>query len=62
MFYYDLESVDVYQACVLGLTDFLTVIVPYYCVVDAEFIKIFWCKHLKQPGDQAQGNGAANDI
>lgn len=47
LFIMEIASVDVYQACVLGLTDYFTLIVPYYSVIDSEFIQVFWCKHLQ---------------
>lgn len=34
LFILEIESVDVYQACVLGMTDFFTLVVPYYSVID----------------------------
>jgi hypothetical protein len=36
----------VWTACILGLTDFFTIVIPLYCVIDAKFIKIMTCKHL----------------
>ena len=45
-------NVSVYQACLLGLTDFLTIVIPFYCVVDAAFIKIIKSKHLLEGTDR----------
>jgi cytochrome c oxidase subunit IV len=50
LFQENLESVDVYQACVLGFTDFVTIVIPYYYVIDSDFVKIMWCKHLSLQG------------
>ena len=43
LFIMEVKSIDVYQACVLGLTDFFTLVVPYYSVIDNDFVKVFWC-------------------
>jgi hypothetical protein len=40
------DTPEVWTACILGLTDFLTIIIPLYCVVDSKFIKIMTFKHL----------------
>jgi len=43
---YKNRNVDLVTSCVLALTDFITIIVPYYCVVDSEFVSIISCRHL----------------
>ena len=48
LFQTDLENIDVYQACVLGLTDYLSIVIPYYTVVDSDFVGIMWCNHINQ--------------
>jgi hypothetical protein len=30
----------------MALTDFLTIIVPYYCVIDREFMMTLTCQHM----------------
>lgn len=40
------DTPEVWTACILGLTDFFTIVIPLYCVIDAKFIKIMTCKHL----------------
>lgn len=38
---------EVWTACILGLTDFFTIIIPLYCVIDSKFVKIMTFKHLQ---------------
>jgi hypothetical protein len=40
------EAVDLETAFLVGLTDFLTLTVPYYCLCDYELIDAITCKHL----------------
>ena len=40
------DTPEVWTACILGLTDFFTIIIPLYCVIDSKFIKIMTFKHL----------------
>lgn len=46
LFYLSDTAVDIATACSLALNDFLTIVIPYYCVVDGSFIDTISGKHL----------------
>lgn len=52
----------VYQACLIGLTDFLCVIVPVFLISDTYFIKVFSAKHFEAKVESAPTNQSLSDF
>ncbi len=47
---YDLDdntTTDLFTACCYAISDFLTMVIPFYVVIDAKFVKIFSFKALE---------------
>lgn len=42
----DQNTIDLAAACSMAFVDFLTLIVPYYCVVDLNFVNMLTGEHL----------------
>lgn len=40
------ENDDFYTAVTFASTEFISVIIPFYCVVDQDFVATLTCKHL----------------
>ena len=47
----DQNTIDLVAACSMALIDYLTLIIPYYCVVDFNFINYLTCAHLLEGGN-----------
>jgi hypothetical protein len=43
----DNTTTDLFTACLYAMSDFLSMVIPFYAIVDNKFVKIFSFKHLE---------------